>query len=53
MDSVRGLRRREIVTVRIETARPVGSYHLMEGGHPVTLITAETWNEGEKHEGEY
>lgn len=53
VDSVKGLRRREIVTVRIETARPVGSYHLMEGGHPVTLITAETWNEGEKHEGEY
>ena len=48
LDSMEGLRRKEIVTIRIETARPVGSYHLMEGGHPVTLVIAETWNEGEE-----
>lgn len=49
LDSMKGLRRREIVTIRIETDRPVGSYHLMEGGHPVTLVIAETWNEGEEY----
>lgn len=48
LDSMEGLRRKEIVTIRIETARPVGSYHLMEGGHPVTLVIAETWNEGKE-----
>lgn len=41
-DTIAGLKRREMVSVRIETERPVGSYHLMEGGHPVTLIIAET-----------
>ena len=40
--SMEGLRRQEAVTIRIETDRPVGNYHLMEGGHPVTLIIAET-----------
>lgn len=49
LDSMKGLRRREIVTIRIETDRPVGSYHLMEGGHPVTLVIAETWNEEEEY----
>lgn len=49
LDSMKDLRRREIVTIRIETDRPVGSYHLMEGGHPVTLVIAETWNEEEEY----
>lgn len=49
LDSMKGLRRREIVTIRIETDRPVGSYHLMEGGHPVTLVIAETWNKEEEY----
>lgn len=41
-DSMSGLKRLEMVTIRIETDRPVGSYHMMEGGHPVTLIISET-----------
>jgi precorrin-6Y C5,15-methyltransferase (decarboxylating) len=41
-DSIPGLKRMELVTIRIEAERPVGSYHLMEGGHPVTLIVVET-----------
>lgn len=40
--SLSGLNFPELVTIRIEQSRPLGGYHLMEGGHPVTLIITET-----------
>lgn len=52
LDSMPGLTRQEVVTIRIETDRPVGSYHLMDGSHPVTLMTAQTCD-GQKEQGEY
>lgn len=41
-----GLKYPELVTIRIEHSRPVGSYHMMDGGRPVTLVLTET---GEGH----
>ena len=52
LDSMPGLTQQEVVTIRIETDRPVGSYHLMDGSHPVTLMTAQTCD-GQKEQGEY
>ncbi|MFR1762433.1 precorrin-6Y C5,15-methyltransferase (decarboxylating) subunit CbiT, partial [Frisingicoccus sp.] len=41
-ETMEGLEKTELLTIRIEKERPVGSYHLMEGGHPVTLLIART-----------
>ena len=41
-ESMGGLEKTEHLTIRIEKERPVGSYHLMEGGHPVTLLIVRT-----------
>lgn len=44
----RGLKTPEVMTVRIEHSRPLGSYHVMEGAHPVTLVVTETTMKQEK-----
>lgn len=44
----KGLRMPELVTIRIEHSRPLGNYHMMEGGHPVTLMMTETLENEEK-----
>ncbi|MCR1917801.1 precorrin-6y C5,15-methyltransferase (decarboxylating) subunit CbiE [Frisingicoccus caecimuris] len=41
-ETMEGLEKTEQLTIRIEKERSVGSYHLMEGGHPVTLLIART-----------
>ena len=44
-----GLAKPEILTINIEHSRPIGSYTMMEGGHPVTLMMTETVEEIEKY----
>ena len=41
-ETMEGLEKTEQLTIRIEKERSVGSYHLMEGSHPVTLLIART-----------